>query len=343
VSHQLYYLAVPLLYRKVTISEHRDAGASRALSMLIRLCKENSHLPPLIRHIVVSPTLLIATPSTVELTAKLMSRLTCLETFTWNGNAHIPDCVLQAFHATAPQAKMHITRKQSPYQVEGSYDQGFTRFPTPQLESLECEISQGGERSERSLYFEHKILKTSPNLRKLKVHVQRGGCVVYAYRRLPDLNPQPDDKLPQLEELSYPNFSRGDLMTWKNLRGWSKLQRLKLDNLDQLSCFAGSVPNLRSLTIEANIEGFAFGFPDMGPLEELDLTGPNIRIPLEVLPTYGDTLTGLFIHSPEPYAPKKRQSIEISKLETLRVICPNLKRLGIDVNRDGDWVSTLQI
>jgi hypothetical protein len=50
-----------------------------------------------------------------------------------------------------------------------------------------------------------KILKPSPNLRKLSIKKDSGGCVVYGYN--PNNKVELDvDQLPQLEELSFPLF-----------------------------------------------------------------------------------------------------------------------------------------
>lgn len=65
--------------------------------------------------------------------------------------------------------------------------------------------------------------------------------------------------------------------------------------------------------------------------------------PFDILEIYVETLTTLTVHVPEPYDPERRLDITLVELQLLNATCPNLKSLGVDMNRDGEWVSLLYV
>jgi hypothetical protein len=124
------------------------------------------------------------------------------------------------------------------------------------------------------------------------------------------------------------------------------LQSLKVKSPDILQAFAGRVPRLRCLQVDvsrADLQLKKQLFFRLGPLEELTLDGKDISFPFDILEIYGETLTSLRVHAPEPYDPERRPDTLLVDLQRLNAICPKLKRLGVDMNRDGQWTSLLSL
>jgi hypothetical protein len=54
------------------------------------------------------------------------------------------------------------------------------------------------------------------------------------------LDVRPEDRLPQLEELSYPLFSLQDMIKWGDKGSWENLKSLKVEKSGILQAFTGT-------------------------------------------------------------------------------------------------------
>jgi hypothetical protein len=125
-----------------------------------------------------------------------------------------------------------------------------------------------------------------------------------------------------------------------------KFAELKSQEPRHSSSPRGRVPRLRCLQVDvsrADLQlkkqlSFRLGSP-----EELTLDGKDMSFPFDILEIYGETLTSLRVHAPEPYDPERRPDILLVDLQRLNAICPKLKRFGVDMNRDGQWTSLLSL
>lgn len=68
-----------------------------------------------------------------------------------------------------------------------------------------------------------------------------------------------------------------------------------------------------------------------------------MRFSFGILEAYGETLESFTAHAPESYDPERRPDIALAGIERLNATCPKLKKLSVDMNRDGQWVSLLSI
>ena len=332
-------LAVPVLYQRINLN-YKNYGCP---GLLLRLVTKGSNLPKFIRQISIESGDWINDLALQQLT-ELFSKLTQLETLTWSQNYDIPDGILRNLHKYSPKARL-IVRAAVPSQYPPSIPHQCTGFSSPNLYSLDANIP-GEPQSERMAKLSlFNIIRSSTNLRKLNMTYNTGGCVAYAFdpSLQVELNVRTGDRLPQLEELSFPIFSITDLSRWGEIEGWSKLRVLKLSR-NIVGAFNGRVPCLRSLTLNipwSQLETLDWRLSQMSGLEELILNGDGMRFPFDLLAANSDTLRTLSVHAPEPYSPEMRTDIPVSDIQRLNETCPKLKSLSVDLNRDGKWVSSL--
>jgi hypothetical protein len=127
-----------------------------------------------------------------------------------------------------------------------------TGFSSPRLHSLTCFIPYNPSEQRKAKLCLFKILKSSPNLRKLIINQESPGCVIFGRdpNKNVELDVRPQDQLPQLEELTFPLFSIQDMIKWGDMGGWTNLRSLKIKNSNILQAFAGRVPCLQSLVAD---------------------------------------------------------------------------------------------
>jgi hypothetical protein len=338
---QLYILTVPVLYQRINLNM-KNRGCP---GLLLRLTTKGTKLPNFIRQITIESGSWINDLALQQL-IELLSRLTQLETLTWSRDYDIPDRILQSLHKYCPTSRLIVKGEvRFPYPQLGSYQ--CTGFSSANLYSLDARIPAEPKAMRMAKLSLFNILRSSTNLRKLNITQDRGGCVIYvANSGLDiDLNVRVGEQLPQLEELSFPIFSLTDISRWGDMEGWSRLRVLKLSrNAWVLEAFNGRVPCLRSLTLNVGwleLESLDSRLPQISMLEELVLNGDGMRFPFNLLAVNSDTLRTLTVHSPEPDSLKMWHDIPISDIRRLNETCPKLKFLSVDMNRDGQWVSSL--
>jgi hypothetical protein len=338
---QLYILTVPVLYQRINLN-NKNHGCP---GLLLRLTTKGTKLPNFIRQITIESGNWVNDFALQQL-IELFSNLTQLETLTWSQNYDIPDGILQSLHKYSPKSRL-IVKAEIPFLYPQSVPHQCTGFSSPNLYSLDARIPAEPQSRRIAKLSLFNILRSSTNLRKLNLTQDNGGCVVFGFDPSLeiDLNVRVGDQLPQLEELSFPIFSITDMSRWGNMGGWSKLRVLKLSrNAWALEAFNGRVPCLRSLTLNipwSQLESLEWRLSQMSILEELVLNGDGMRFPFNLLAANSDTLRTLTVHAPEPYSPKMRPDIPISDIWRLNETCPKLKFLSVDINRDGQWVSSL--
>lgn len=265
----------------------------------------------------------------LSLLIKVISNSKGLETLHWNGTCEVLQPILKILEGFCLRESLNISAQMSPLYIRNPTEllQGdHAGLSSPWLRSLDCHIPQNlrGEKSAKLCLF--KTLKSSPNLRKLTLTKDSGGCIQYGWD--PDspteLDVRPGDQLPQLEELSFPLnsndtlFSMSDLVKWGNMGGWTRLKSLKINDTMTLGAFAGRVPALRSLHTNVSSDNLLLNsslFNGLGPIEELAFHGEGMQFPLDILDVYIGTLKSLSIHAPEPYVPKTPPDISLTDLQ----------------------------
>jgi len=330
-------LAVPLIYRRI----HLHDRVKQPEFLLRRLTKDDSKIPVFIREIVINPGYWL-NESNLELLVKVISKSMRLEILSWSCTYNVPEVILQALEQFCPSTRLIVSAVMYP-SLTGRQEED-TGFSSPTLHSLTCLIPYNPSQRRKAKLCLFKILKSSPNLRKLVINQESAGCVMFGWdpNRNVELDVRSQDQLPQLEELAFPLFSVQDMVKWGDMGGWANLRSLKIKNSNILQAFAGRVPCLQSLVADVTWNDLQLNkllFFRLGPLEELVLNGKEMRFPFDILEAYGKTLTILTVHAPEPYDPERRSDIPIAELQQLNAICPNLQNLGVDMNRDGEWVS----
>ena len=338
---QLYILTVPVLYQRIDLN-NKNHGCP---GLLLRLTTKGTKLPNFIRQITIESGNWINDLALQQL-IELLSKLTKLETLTWSRNYDIPDGILQSLHKYNPTSRL-IVKAEVPFPYLQSGPSQCTGFSSPNLYSLDARIPAEAEPRRIAKLSLFNILRSSINLRKLNITQDSGGSVVVGFGSVleTNLNVQEGDQLPQLEELSFPIFSFTDMSRWGDIGGWSRLRVLKLSrNAWGLEAFNGRVPCLRSLTLDipwSQLESSEWRLSQISILEELVLIGDGMRFPFNLLAANSDTLRSLTVYALEPPSPKLRPNIPISDIWKLNETCPKLKFLSVDINRDGQWVSSL--
>lgn len=333
-------LAVPVLYQKINLAYgNRDPG------LFQRLAKTGTGLTKFIQEIKIRYGQGID-DTTLQQLAKIFSTATQLRTLTWSGNYSIHDEILQNLHRSSPHARI-IVEGEIPHRIEPSEPEQEQRIgvSSPNLYSLYATISAEPHAAQAAKLSVYHTLRSSPNIRKLEMYQQSGGCVRYGYQ--PELNVEFDvregEQLPQLEELAFPMFSSRDMVRWGDMGGFSRLKVLKLSGYSTgIGAFVGRTPCLRSLTLDLpweDIKASEQYLVQITGLEELVLSGYGMEFPFGLLEKNSDSLTALTVHAPEPCDPHRRPDVQLSVLQKLRETCPNLTFLAVDINREGEWVS----
>lgn len=137
------------------------------------------------------------------------------------------------------------------------------------------------------------------------------------------------------------------------LRGamdWTKLQRLEIIHPPLLFVqdMAGQLPSLKSLKLgpvhigcgKDLVADKTTEFIMKSPkLEKLSLHGYTGLLDwINITSRHGETLQELTITKYESRDPlNPRPTFSASKIQDLKASCPNLTKLGLDINRDGTW------
>ena len=333
-SKKLYVLAVPLIYRRVCLSDRKGAS----VCLVRRLAKDGSRLPLLVRELVVQDGKWLKEVSLESMT-KVISRAKCLETLRWLGSFNIPQPILQALEESCPRTKLVACVEMGEH----------INLSSANLHSLICRIPYRPNEKRTARLCLFRIIRSCPSLRRLTITKQKPGCVRYAFQPHEGLNVQPDDRLPQLEELSEelpdPTFLIEDIIKWGDKGGWANLQSLMIAGAITLQAFSGRVPRLQSLQASvswSDLEQHKSAFSRLGPLQTLVLRGWDLHLPCDILTAYSNTLTDLAILRLEPHHPSHQSpGITVAELQQLNEACPRLQRLQIDLKCDGRWVSSL--
>ncbi|KAL8707433.1 MAG: hypothetical protein Q9225_007755 [Loekoesia sp. 1 TL-2023] len=151
------------------------------------------------------------------------------------------------------------------------------------------------------------------------------------------------------------NINKGsNLRMWRNAMDWSHIERLELKHVDLLPFFeqmSGELSNLKDLalwpawwrtvgdeeTLVEATENFLMSVP---PLERLFLHGYTGRVDSlrKILRRHGPGLETLKLReweSDNVFNP--RPVLSPAQLVEVRDLCPKLKHLSIDVDRNGTW------
>lgn len=173
---------------------------------------------------------------------------------------------------------------------------------------------------------------------------------------------EPGERLSSLKELVYESrFCPGDACTIPaSFFNWMKIRTLTLRGLRMITLVAALESQhlqLTNLTLEYCCEGqdFEHGgqvvnglISRLRGLETLSLVNPVERVPTWTIAVHGGTLRELSIRSPRhPYDPYSTNQwphlYTVSDVDILRVTCPHLKNLALDVAFVSDLVSLLKI
>lgn len=206
----------------------------------------------------------------------------------------------------------------------------------------------------REMLALQQLFFACPNLQSffLSLHGNYGGCIIRVVRfpQIHSFELTGRETFPPLKELSLNGYqpSIEESVHWRNRFPWSGLVSLKLGpqrNVDFLELANSHVISLRNLTVETYydqseddclpLEGFLRSF---NTLESLTVKGHFLSSGAFSNHT---GLKHFCLHTIEsPRSDETRLTLGGIGLYDLDINCPQLESLELDVQRDGEWVST---
>ncbi|KAF8336865.1 uncharacterized protein EI90DRAFT_3119189 [Cantharellus anzutake] len=194
-----------------------------------------------------------------------------------------------------------------------------------------------------------ELALSSANFRSLTLRVLWGGCVRGPIT-IGDITFEPGERLSSLRSLSVdgitPNDSWNLGVPWDVLediyfRRFPSILRSRVDTMHNLRSIglsggSGWVTNEERSQAAVPINEFLSRVPSA--LEELNLEELTGVIPVSTITRFGPSLKRLRFHNRGSFGNvETRHVFSAQQLDEIRVACPNLEELQIDINPDGEW------
>ncbi|KAL5120881.1 hypothetical protein ACEQ8H_001068 [Pleosporales sp. CAS-2024a] len=369
VCQYLYRLAVPCLYRSMTI----DMSRASNLHLLKRLAEPQSRLPGLIRDLCISRVSEIHGPLMEDL-ATVVAGLKHLVTLSWSESSlGVPLSILELVYEKFPQAQLAMAADCCA--LAAPADDEYYYSPPYMCSILKHPISS------RLTYFTFvpltsdelypelksdlfKMLSQNRQLREFRISVHSARQedfpdMVESFRTC---------QLPQLEALvlytqpRFQFFTPRELAIWASSQGggWKKLHTLALSSASDLMHFLGRAPLLSELTVipvgqadYEELEKYMDKHPIADPLPSLSrlwFSGPptmagspvaqdRCLIPWCLL-RCRPSLESLGLSRPKFTRGSPGPGLEVPtapEIQTIRHLCPHLARLSLDITLQGAY------
>lgn len=354
VSRQFYILAVPHLYRKITL----DLDRASHLRLLQRLERPGSHVPHMIRHLHVC--LEGKHAEHMPRIEKVFAGLTNLVELEWEGPFNVPVHLLDALYSRFPRARFFIESSRVAYK---SSETGisplwgmdlWTKHPAASMIThLRITLD---EKSAIWPGFKRGLVRTiirDPVLESLQLEANE----VIDNHSNSTVDLMKGHVLPKLRVLGLfvgnsPIFTQDELLFWGDQAGWESLKFLGLYHTQSLIPFVGRTPNLEELWLlplegedttglKSHLAGFkdSYPFPALRqlkarpPWRDIALSQQNDR----VIPWYlinrlsPEHLTCLDISRSSHRDQDVTDVPQAEDIARIRGICPNLQDLRLDM------------
>ncbi|KAG9190238.1 hypothetical protein G6011_08326 [Alternaria panax] len=357
VSRQFYILAVPHLYRKVTL----DFDRASHFRLLRRLGRPGSHLPVMIRHLHLCLEEKYAEHR--HRIEKLFDGLTNLEELDWEGPLHIPVSILAKLYTRFRRARLSIKSKGALWESPTTgvplissihlADIGVAHPITTMVTHL-C-LTLNGEFKIWACFREDLIFTIikNPALISLQIIAAR----ILENRRTSMADTMKEHVLPKLQELhlfvaNSPVFTQDELLVWSLQGGCENLRFLVLNHIQSFIPFVGGTQKLEELWLfprkeegTANLESRLDEWKDFSPfpaLRRLKLRSPwsettPVHHTHRVIPWHILDLLPLgqlkYLDVSRPYQEPQNVTdvLQAEGIAKLRDTCPDLDELRFDM------------
>ncbi|PSN74151.1 hypothetical protein BS50DRAFT_615105 [Corynespora cassiicola Philippines] len=282
------------LFRTVQLYDTSETAAKQTHQLLDRFCHDEDFLCSHIRDLKIGP--LLSKQEFTDVTRvlqKTLQHFTNIQSLTWHNEFHIPEELLNEFHAKFPLARINVNQSD---RIDSPIDQAL--LSSPQLHSLEIKL----------LYTKNGPVTTSGELPILKQCLIKGqslkmlDCTANTIRaqrksfreqvkdeRLPlSFDWKAEDCFPALEELRIAardfDLSAEQCDIWAKCMDWGKIRRLDIVTRDLshiLKSLSGKVPHLESLALGVVKHGHfghqGLGLPQLSVVESFFSSAESLK------------------------------------------------------------------
>ncbi|KAF8336863.1 uncharacterized protein EI90DRAFT_3043897 [Cantharellus anzutake] len=354
VSRDFYAFTTTLLFR--TIEVGHLAVPKRDEAILQRL-EDNRSLCLCVRELVLGERVGITIGGLSEPLGErllpLLSHMTHLTDFWFSLSAtsSFVSPLVQFITRKRPDVRLHANLCEYEDSDGGSLSWTISRAsfgPSPNLVSMNVRTHYHRGQTDLLVHIK-KLALSSASLRSLTIGVDFGGCFLGDFST-GDIAFEQGERVSSLRKLSIDGCPMDE--SWHSGIPWDALEEIYFSRFPAiLHTQVDQMHNLRSakligkvywnteeerLQIARPISDFLLRLPSV--LEELDLEELTGDVPISTIARFGDSLKRLRLHVLEKYdRVGARHVLSAQQLDKIRVACPSLEELQIDINRNSEW------